>query len=92
LLQTLGTGNETLLVNLLAVNPRKILGLPMVEPQNGQSVNLTIFSTEGETEINRAFFQSKSYNSPFMGKTLPGRVIGTYAQGVWTQVSTSIKA
>lgn len=92
LLQTLGSGKEELLVNLLAVNPRKVMRLPQVEPEHGQAATLTIFSTEGATEINRTYFRSKSYNSPFLGKTLPGRVIGTYAQGAWTQVSTPIKA
>ncbi len=35
--------------------------------------------------MDRAFIQSKSYNTPFKGWTLPGQVLGTWVEGkrVW---------
>jgi len=40
---------------------------------------------EARVNVDRSFIQSKSYNTPFKGWTLPGRVLGTWVEGkrVW---------
>ena len=72
---------ESKWVELLSTNPRKIFGLTQPVIQKNAEACLTIFSPEGETLIDRSFFYSKSGNSPFIGKKLSGKVIGTIQQG-----------
>jgi dihydroorotase len=90
LLQTLGPNQENKLVELLALNPARLLKLELPQFENGQPIDVTVFTTEGHTVISRDYFLSKGFNSPFIGKTLPGKVIGTLSQGVWVQHADSI--
>jgi dihydroorotase len=70
------------LVQRLGADPRKILGLPALNIDAGAPAHLTLFSDNGNTEVQRATWKSKSFNSPFLGKTLSGRVWGTvYSEG-----------
>ncbi len=64
------------LISCLAVSPRQILGLPKVLVNEGEEANLTIFSTEKQTEFSERNNLSKSRNSPFFDRPLAGRVIG----------------
>jgi len=74
----------------LALNPARLLKLELPQFENGQPIDVTVFTTEGHTVISRDYFLSKGFNSPFIGKTLPGKVIGTLSQGVWVQHADSI--
>jgi len=78
-------GEAEALVNALSVNPRKILGLEIPQIEEGQKANLTLFTTEGETILTEKDILSKSKNSPFIGKTLQGKVIGSVNnnKGYW---------
>ena len=67
---------ESKWVELLSVNPRKIFGLPQLSVQKGSTASLTIFEPGGHTEVTTEFFRSRSKNSPFIGKTLSGKVHG----------------
>ncbi len=40
----------------------------------GQPADLILFNTEATTTFNRDFMKSKSQNTPFLNKTLQGRV------------------
>jgi len=64
------------LVNLLAIQPRKILNLPIPTLQEGAKANLSIFDTSEEWTFSRNEVQSKSYNSPHIGTTFKGKIIG----------------
>jgi dihydroorotase len=78
-------GEAEALVNALTINPRKILGLELPKIEEGQKANLTLFSTEGETTLSEKDILSKSKNTPFIGKTLQGKVIGAINnnKGYW---------
>lgn len=78
-------GESEALINALSVNPRKILGLEIPQIQEGQKANLTLFTAEGETILTEKDILSKSKNSPFVGKSLQGKVIGSVNnnKGYW---------
>jgi len=67
------------LVNALAVNPRRILRLPAVTIAEGQPATLTLFDPTSTWTFSRSL--SKSKNSPFLGQTLTGQVVGTIRAG-----------
>ncbi|MFL5773789.1 MAG: dihydroorotase [Flavisolibacter sp.] len=62
------------LVEILSINPRRILDLPAVSINNNAAANLTLFCPEEKWTVSR--FQSKSKNSPFAGKELVGKPYG----------------
>jgi dihydroorotase len=67
---------ESKWVELLCINPRRIFGLSIPTITTGEKAVLSIFSPEGKTIIDRAFFYSRSANSPFIGRELTGKVHG----------------
>ena len=67
-------------VEKLTTRPRQILRLPAVTVQEGSNASLTIFNPEAEWTFSRSY--SKSKNTPFLGQTLRGRVLGILNQGV----------
>lgn len=66
-----------LIVEKLAINPRKILNIPVPVIHEGQNANLVLLDTAGEWEYSRNSNRSKSYNSPFIGQNLKGKVLLT---------------
>ncbi len=69
------------MVELMAVNPRKILHLPAVGIKEGVMANLSIFDIDTEWTVDVAAFRSKSKNSPFHGRVLRGRAFGIINNG-----------
>ena len=69
----------TKLVETLTTRPRHILRLTAVTVAEGQSACLTLFDPVGIWIYDQTL--SKSKNSPFLGKTFTGRVIGTVNHG-----------
>ncbi|OKL39784.1 dihydroorotase [Pontibacter flavimaris] len=70
-----------LLLEKLTSNPRRILGLPEARLAVGEAASLTIFAP-GQTWVPSADkSRSKSHNSPFFGRELKGRVLGTIHKG-----------
>ena len=59
----------------LAENPRAVLGLKPVVIKENEDANLTLFTLGGKTTFSEKQILSRSKNSPFIGKTLNGRVI-----------------
>ncbi|WP_026853601.1 dihydroorotase [Geothrix fermentans] len=53
--------------------------------RSGAPADLVLFDPEAKVQVDRAFIQSKSYNTPFKGWSLPGKVLGTWVGGkrVW---------
>ena len=51
----------------------------------GNPADFTLVDLEARITVDRAFVQSKSFNTPFKGMTLPGKVLGTWVEGrkVW---------
>ena len=66
-----------LVIQKLAINPREILNVDAVFIAEGQDANLVLFDPEEEWEYNRKNNKSKSYNSPFIGHNLKGKVVLT---------------
>jgi dihydroorotase len=62
------------LVELFSITPRKIFGLPQPSINVGQKASFSLFLPDGEWTP--ALFQSKSKNSPFVGKSLRGNPLG----------------
>ena len=66
-----------LAVQKLAINPRVILNIDVPVIAAGNKANLVVFDKAAEWEYNRENNRSKSYNSPFIGQNLKGRVLLT---------------
>ncbi len=65
--------DEEVLINALTA-ARAIFGLPATNIEKGAVADLTLYTTSGKWILND--MQSKSCNSPFVGKEMKGRVIG----------------
>lgn len=66
-----------LLIEKLTIGPRKILNLEVPVIAEGQKANLVVFDTQQQWAYTKQNNQSKSYNSPFIGKQLTGKVLLT---------------
>ena len=66
------------LVELFAIAPRNIFGLPATAIHKGARLSLSLFAYNEEWHFEHNY--SKSANSPFLGKTLTGRPLGIINQ------------
>jgi dihydroorotase len=66
------------IINKIAVNPRKILGVDTTNIAEGKKANLVVFDMNEEWTYTKENNQSKSSNSPFIGQKLKGKVLLTY--------------
>jgi dihydroorotase len=64
-------------VQMQTVNVRNIFGLPVPEIKEGETAKLTLFTPDTKFIFEESMIQSKSKNSPFIGKNLQGKVVGT---------------
>ncbi len=64
------------IVNVLSVNPRKILGIPVPEFNLGARAELTIIDPDCEWEVEPEKFKSKSRNTGFKGWKFKGSAVG----------------
>jgi len=62
-----------LLIELMSINPRKILNLPKVNVKVGEKANLTIFNPIEEWIFEKSNIKSKSKNSPYIGYKFKGK-------------------
>ncbi len=65
------------LITLLSAAPRKIFNLNEINISEGSVVNLTLFNPSANYIFEENMIASKSKNTPFTGKPLTGKVIGT---------------
>ena len=72
------------LIDKLTSRPRQILRLPAVYIAEGQPASLTLFDPTRPWTYERV--SSKSKNSPFLGQTFTGRVVGIIHRGQFTSV------
>ncbi len=68
-------------IQALTVNPRKVMGFETDLFAEGQLAELVIFNPNERWEFTKADIQSKSVNSPFVGKSLKGKVKYTIVKG-----------
>jgi len=62
------------LLELLITNPAKVIGIEPPSLRKGEKAEIVLFDPEEEYLITEDFIQSKSKNTPFLGKTIKGRV------------------
>ncbi len=67
------------LVEIMAIRPRNILGLPIPSIERGQEAEMTLFNPDTNTHFTS--LKSLSKNNPFLGRELPGRVLGIVSKG-----------
>jgi dihydroorotase len=72
------------IVTLMSINPRKIFGLPTATITEGQCACLTFFDPTAAWTVTPETLRSRSINSPFMGRTLQGKVLGIYNKNALT--------
>lgn len=63
-------------VERMAHNPRTILRQPLIHIKEGETANLTVFDPAQSWAVHENDFGSKSRNSPYIGNTLEGKVVG----------------
>ena len=66
-----------MIIEKMAINPRRILNIDVPVIAEGQEANLVILDVEEIWEFNRKNNRSKSYNSPYIGHNLKGKVLLT---------------
>jgi len=71
-----GLDIETI-VQKMALNPRKILNIEAAIIAENKMANLALYDANASWEYTRQNNQSKSYNSPFIGQNLKGKVLLT---------------
>lgn len=69
------------LVNLMAVNPRKILGIPEVKVAPGFDADLTVVDPEYAWTCTEECFYSKANNSGFLGHDFVGKASEVFVSG-----------
>ncbi len=62
------------LLELLITNPAKVIGIKPPRLRKGEKAEVVLFDPEEEYLVTEDFIQSKSKNTPFLGKTIKGRV------------------
>ena len=66
------------LVEKLAINPRKILNIPIPGFEEGEKANFVLFDVNAEWVFDSKTNKSKSSNSPFLNSNLKGKVLLAY--------------
>ncbi|WP_411828189.1 dihydroorotase [Luteolibacter sp. AS25] len=62
------------LVNKYSAEPRRLMSIEVPTIAEGQPANLTLFNTEATSTFSADFMKSKAQNTPFLDKTLQGRI------------------
>lgn len=83
LTKLVGTGEMSWkrLVEVMAVNPRKVLSLAPVAIAVGSAADLTLVDPGKVVEVTEDWFQGKSKNSAFLGETLRGAATDVFVDG-----------
>ena len=69
------------LVEVMAVNPRRVLRLNPIKIEEGCKADLTLIDPARTVEVTESYFQGKSKNSAFLGMTLTGCATDVFMDG-----------
>ena len=69
------------LVELMSVNPARILNVPGGTLAQGSPADITIIDPEAAWTVDPALFKSKGRSTPFAGRSLKGRAALTITDG-----------
>lgn len=72
--------SATQIAMLFSVNARNIFGVPPVIIKEGEKAEFTLFNT-GEYTFTKEKNKSRSFNSPFINRSLQGNVQGIFSKG-----------
>lgn len=64
------------IIDAISANPRKILKQLETKIAEGEKANLTLFNPDAEWVFEKKHIQSKSSNTPLLGKKFTGKVVG----------------
>jgi dihydroorotase len=81
LINELGPNGWNIFLDKITINPRQRLGLPVPDLETGAEANITVFDPTIEWTFDEKSNQSKSLNSPFLGKELKGKVVAVFNKG-----------
>ncbi|NUR53416.1 MAG: dihydroorotase [Acidobacteria bacterium] len=76
-----GRISVTRMIELLSVNPARVLNLPGGSLKDGAPADVTVLAPDAKVTIRAAALRSKSKNTPFDGWTLRGGVAATIVGG-----------
>ncbi len=78
------TGEITLnkVIELMCINPRKLLGLEVPSVKKGSTADFILADLNKEWTVEPEKLHSKSHNSVFKGMTLKGKTIVTISKGI----------
>jgi dihydroorotase len=68
-------------IELLSVNPRKIMNLKPILFAKGEDANFTIIDPDAQWIVTSSSLKSKSSNTPFLNRTLKGKARGIFHKG-----------
>ncbi|MEI7788671.1 MAG: dihydroorotase [Chlorobiaceae bacterium] len=68
-------------IELMSVNPRKILNLKPIRFTPGEEANFTIIDPDAEWIVSTDSLKSKSANTPFLNRSLKGKASGIFHKG-----------
>ncbi|WP_163337862.1 dihydroorotase [Desulfopila sp. IMCC35008] len=77
-----GLIDENRFVELMSVNPARILGVPGGSLAVGEVADITVIDPDEKYLFTADGCYSKGKNSPFIGKELQGRAVMTFVEGV----------
>lgn len=69
------------LIEKITTNPRNLLNIPVPVIEEGMEAELTLFDTDKAWIPDEKNIFSKSYNSPYLGKTITGKVKAVFNNG-----------
>ena len=64
------------LITAISINSRNIAGIALATIEEGTLVDATIYDKEKTFDVTQNSIKSKMKNSPFLNKSLKGKVIG----------------
>ena len=77
---------ESRAVELISSSPAKLVGAQPSVLALDSPANLVLLDPDSSTEVVPSMFAGQVRNSPLLGKTIPSRLIGSYLNGLWTEV------
>jgi dihydroorotase len=76
-----GAISTELFIEKMAVQPRRVLGLPVPEIKPGAPAELTVFDPDMAWTYRAANIRSKSKNTPFTDTEFKGKILGIISNG-----------